>query len=195
VKAGSEYVYRSSSDFDSAHAWNGIKHEYASPQGCRAWNLWRSLRILLSRVQEAVFRRSWPRLAQAPPSPQHYRSIRNRMTAEICVAAAYAFGNDSSAEPPKGSISTGYHLVDPLTLAGSCLLEQLAEPAATPGGSRVIMLDRPLHIDQFNQVSTQLAWVIARLDYIANTVGIQWALVKSRLLKGESRVYYDLSRS
>jgi hypothetical protein len=136
------------------------------------------------------------------------------MASDICIAVAYAFGNDSSAEPTKGSVAAGkillwiilsetsanhtqqgYALIMPLVVAGTCLLEQLADPITSPGGSRMIFVDQPLHTDLFNQTSTQLAWVIEKMDYIANKVGVNWAATMSSFLKGQKRVYYDIGRS
>ena len=198
LAAGSLCSFHNVRDPDSPHAWNGTQHQYGVPQAHRHWDMWRSLRILLSRTQEAIWRRSWPTLAQPsqpPPSTEHYKAVRNRMTADICIAAAYALGNDSSAEPPRGSISSGYMLIMPLCLAGTCLLEQLAEPIVSPGGSRMLLVDEPLHLDHFNQTSTQLAWIVDRVDYIADKIGIKWAHAVGKLLKGENKIYYDLGRS
>ena len=117
------------------------------------------------------------------------------MVNDICVAATYALGNDSSADPPRGAVCSGYLLINALALAGTCLLEELAEPIVTPGGSRMILVDEPLHLDVFDQTSMQLAWIIERLDYIANKVGIKWAAQMSRTLRGEKKIYYDLDRS
>lgn len=196
--AGSACSFKNVRDLESQYTWNGTKHEYGCPQAHRYWNKWRCLRILLSRTQEALWRRSWPTLlgfSNRIPDAEHYRSIRNRMASDICVAVAYAFGNDASAEPEKGSVSAGYLLVMPLCISGTCLLEQLADPITSPGGNRMVLLDRPLHTDLFNQTSTQLAWVIERLDYIATKVGVNWAGSINKLLKGQSKVYYDMGRS
>ncbi|TKA83385.1 hypothetical protein B0A55_01010 [Friedmanniomyces simplex] len=181
-------------DPDSPQSLNGVRHEYSLPQAHRDWNIWRGLNIILSRTQEAIVRRSWPTLAQAPPSPQYYRTIRDHMTTDICVAAACALGNESTADSLKGSIANGYLLIFPLFLAGTYLLEQLAEPSVSPGGSRIILVDEPLHTDPFTEASVQLAGVIERIDHI-NGLGIQWAASVSKILRGECRVYYDLGRS
>ena len=198
LAAGSVCSFHNIHDLDSTHSWNGTKQEYGIPQAHRYWNKWRCLRIVVSRLLEALWRRSWPtllQLAQPMPNSEHYRSVRNRMASDICTAAAYAFGTDSSALPPRGSVSAGYLMVMPLCVAGTVLLEQLAEPITSPGGSRIILVDQPLHLDLFNQTSTQLAWVIERLDYIANKIGVNWAVAVSRFLKGEKRIYFDIGRS
>jgi len=192
---GSVSSFHGVTDPDSPHGWNGTRHEYGIPQAHRRWNMYRVLRILVSRVQESVWRRSWPTLSRPPPDPEQYKNTRVRMTSDICIAAAYAFGSDNTIEPPKGSVSSGYLLIMPLSLAGSCLIEQIAEPTLTPGGSRMILVDRPLHTDPLNQTSTQLAWIIERVDYIAQKIGIKWACAVGRFLRGECRVYYDLGRS
>lgn len=198
LAAGSVCSFYNVHDPDSPHAWNGTRHEYCIPQAHRHWNMWRCLRIVLSRLHEAIWRRSWPKLAQPSqpvPDSEHYRTIKNRMVNDICVAAAYAFGNDSAVDPPKGAVSSGYLMVMPLFIAGTCLVEQLAEPIVGPDGSRMILVDEPLHLNLFDQTAIQLAWIIERLDYIAAGVGIRWAAQMSRLLKGESKTYYDLGSS
>ena len=198
LAAGSVCSFHNVRDLDSPHSWNGTRHDYGIPQAHRYWNKWRCLRILLSRTQEALWRRSWPTLSQPTlliPDAEHYRSIRNRMASDICIAVAYALGTDPSAEPTKGSVAAGYSLIMPLVVAGTCLLEQLADPITSPDGSRLIFVDRPLYTDLFNQTSTQLAWVIERMDYIANKVGVNWAAMMNSFLKGQKRVYYDIGRS
>ncbi|KAK0361883.1 hypothetical protein LTR94_021541, partial [Friedmanniomyces endolithicus] len=125
--AHSVYSFRSVHDPSSPYSSNGTRHEYGLPQAHRSWNTWRSLNIILSRTQEAIARRSWPTLAQAPPSSQYYRAIRDRMTTDICLAAACVLGDDNIADPPEALIASSYQLVVPLFLGGTCLLEQLAE--------------------------------------------------------------------
>ncbi|KAK0254432.1 hypothetical protein B0A54_13059 [Friedmanniomyces endolithicus] len=190
----SVYSFRSVHDSCSPYSLNGTRHEYGLPQAHRSWNTWRCLNIILSRTQEAIVRRSWPILAQVPPPSHHYRAIRDRTTIDICLAAACVLGDDSIDDPPEGSIASGYQLVVPLFLAGTCLLEELAEPSVSPGGSRIIFVDESLHAAPSNEASIQLAWIIERLDYISGQ-GIRWAFSFSKLLKGQSRVYYDVGRS
>ena len=59
----------------------------------------------------------------------------------------------------------------------------------------MILVDQPLHEILFDQTSMQLAWIVERVDYIAEKVGIKWANAISRFLKGEKKIYYDLGRS
>jgi hypothetical protein len=196
--SGSLYTFRQFQDHISPDAWNGIRHEYTYPQTYRYWNKWRSFRILVSRLQEALWRRSWPLLAR-PTQPIHdseyYRSIRDAMARDICIGTASAIGSDSSQPPPEGSLAIGYSTISPLALAGMCFVEHLTEPLVTPGGNRLLWLDQPLHLDSFNESSAHLAWIVNRLDYLADTVGINWAAATSRLFSGGAKVYFDLGRS
>ncbi len=116
------------------------------------------------------------------------------MTTDICLAAACVLGDDNIADPPEALIASSYQLVVPLFLGGTCLLEQLAEASVSPGGSRMIFVDEALHARTPNEASIQLAWVIERLDHIG-ALGIRWAFSFSKLLRGHSRVYYDVGRS
>lgn len=114
---------------------------------------------------------------------------------DICAGAAHDLGIDSSNATQRGSVASGLILTMALTLAGTCLIEQLSDPASSPGGRRLIHIDRALHLDAFNQTSTQLAWIIGRIDYVAEKVGIRWASTVSSFLKGEADVYYEICRS
>lgn len=173
------------------------------PQSFRHWNLFRALRILLSRIQEALWRRSWPALeqpAQGIPHPEHFKSIRTRMVADICIATAYAFGNDAAAEPAQGAVSSGLLLLSPLGLAGTCLLEQLAEVSVSPGGSRIMMVDESIHNNptnllEQNSPQSQLCWLIERIDYVAHKVGIGSAACFSRFFRGQGSMFFDIARS
>lgn len=192
------FAYQTIQDAISSQSFNGVRHEYVSPHAFRYWNLWRVLRILLSRLQEALWRRSWPVLAtpELPiPHPDHYRNIRNRSVSEICIAACSVFGNDNAAEPPQGSVAFGQVLLTPLVTAGTVLLESLAELTISPEGGRLILLDRPYHLDPYNQTSTQLAWIIQKVDYIAEKVGIRCAKSHSEWLQGGDDEYFDIGRS
>lgn len=199
LAAGSVCSFHDISDPDSPHAWNGTRHEYGIPQAHRKWNIWRCSRITLSRLREAIWRRSWPTLTQPSvpvPSSDHFNAIRTRMVNDICISVAYALGNGPDIEPPsKGGVSSGIILSLPLVVAGTCLLEQLSQPVVSPGGSRMILVDVALHENPFDQTSIQLAWIIERLEYIGSRLGVKWAVSGAGFLKGERRIYYDLGRS
>jgi len=195
---GSPYVYRTYYDQDLPNAWNGYCHEYASPEIVRYWNKWRAFRIVLSRLQEELWRRSWPDLAdlrRPVRDSEHFKNTRTQMTTEICIAAAFLLGNDSPTEVATGLLTSALPLILPLGLAGTCLLEDLNPPVINPGGSRMILVDRPLHLDSVDETSTQLAWVIGRLDFIDQRIGVKWAAAVNRWLRGEDGSFYNLSRS
>ncbi|KAK5114108.1 hypothetical protein LTR62_002677 [Meristemomyces frigidus] len=172
----------------------------------RSCNLYRCLRIVLSRIQEAIYRRSWPHLARSPPSPQHYRDIRERMANEICTAVGQQLNPVSATQearlPSTGaetlapaSVAAGFISIWVLEIAGTALLEQLADTSISPGGSRTLVLDRPLHLDPASATSVRLGWVIGRLNMIAEERGILWARAVSEMLAGEKRILYILGRS
>lgn len=180
-------------DPHSPRAWNGARHVYGSPAALAHWTGWRCARVLVSRVQEALWRRSWPVLAapgRAVPAREHFVGVRERVVEEICGAVALELGDAG-----EGGGASGLLLLVALTLAGTCLIERLGEASVCPDGRRVIRVDRPLHLDPFDRASTQLAWVIGRVEHVAEVVGVRWARTVSSFLKGETGVYYEVCRS
>ena len=193
--AGSACKYEAVHDPTSPNSWHGTRHEYVNPEALRFWNKFRCYCIALSRLQEELWRRSWSLPGSAVPEAEHYSTRRNQMQADICVATATLLGNDAPVELPQAAMGNAYPLILPLMLAGTCLLEQLITAVSTPGGSRTILVDGPLHLDRFDERSTQLAWVIARLDWIAEKVGIRWAAATAKWLRGDESTVYDVPRS
>lgn len=195
---GSVCAFETIQDARSPNSWAGLKHIYGSQQARKHWTKWRCARILVSRIQEGVWRRSWPLIVsptRPAPQPQHFATVRQQIVEEISVAAASEFGSDDSQEPQRGSVANGLITIIALTLAGTCLIEQLSEPATGSDGGRVVHINQPLHLDPFDQTSTHLAWLIGRVDYVAEKVGVRWASTVGSFLKGQTSVYYDLSRS
>jgi hypothetical protein len=96
------------------------------------------------------------------------------MTAEICAAASSIL-DSPTPQPEVPALSTTYPFIQPLALAGECLLEQLA--------IRTAGIEKP---DSSDQKSMQLAWVIGKLEWIAETIGVRWAAALAEDL-GERR--------
>ena len=195
---GSSCSFRIVQDTDSPRSLHGTRHVYNTPQARSYWNHWRLVRILLSRTHEAIWRRSWPVLASPErqiPDTEHFRTIRNCMASELCIATADEIGGDPNGIPGPGSVAGGLMVVVPLVIAGTVFIEQLAEVHVSPSGRRLIHMDRPLHLDPFNSSSTQLSWIVDMIEHISQSIGIQWANTGSIFIKGESGLYYDLCRA
>ena len=118
------------------------------------------------------------------------------MALDVCVAADTVLASEDLALPPNGSVAVVDSLILPLCLAGKCYLEQICEPGAGSGsGSQIMLVDSPMHTGRPSEPSIRLNSVITNLEQISNTVGIRWAGVIARFLKGKRGVYYDLGRS
>ncbi|KAF2725857.1 hypothetical protein K431DRAFT_280584 [Polychaeton citri CBS 116435] len=194
---GSACLYSTVQDQDSHTSWNGTRHDYSTPQAREAWNEWRCLRIIVSRIQEAIWRRSWPTLERQPEpnDADHHANLRARMAAGICVATAGEFPNTLDATSGRGAVGSAYLCIFPLFLAGTVALEHLASSITTPGNTRALLCNQAFHLDPLDRYSTQLAWIIARLDYISTKVGISWAAALSACLKGDLGCHYNIARS
>lgn len=191
-------AFQTIADAGSPYAWHGTRHIYRCTQARNFWNQWRLVRILLSRTQEALWRRSWPVLASPErpiPATERFRLIRIQMTSDLCTVIANELGCDTDAAPAQGSVASGLLLAMPLLVAATCMMEQLAESTVSPSGSRLIHCNRALHLDPFNSSSTQLAWMVGRMDFISQTIGVRWAGAGSSFVKGNTDLCYDLCRS
>lgn len=84
---GSACSFRTFRETDASNSWNGWRHEYPRLLVYHYWNCWRTMRILLTWMQEALWRRSWPTLVQSMGGlvdPNYYKGIRNGVVADLC---------------------------------------------------------------------------------------------------------------
>lgn len=182
------------------HSWKAIRHDYASVHGFLYWTHWRMCWIMLSRLQLALRRQAAVYMqiyAQMHDPGAESDAARSRQDAvdDICASVLYALPRGPNKEPPPGSLSMASTLLLPLMVAGTHCIEQLSDPMLTADGRRVVFVAEALHRDESNATSAQLAYIIDKVDYIANEIDLRRAAEVGSFLKGERRVYYDLGRS
>ena len=121
--------------------------------------------------------------------------LRQTITDDICAATACSIPIEPGAEPPAGTLAAVMDLLLPLMVAGTHCIEMLSPAIVPSDGRRVVVVADPLHENPCNPLSTQLAYIVDRVDYIAGSVGFRPAIGVSKFLKGERRVCYDLGIS
>lgn len=165
---------------ESEHVWDGKVLAYMGHPAPSAWNLWRNMRIMLSRTQE-MLSKSFP-LPNSERDEQlrYFRSVRRQMTDDICATIPVALGHASPAYSSSCVLITAYASVWPLFFAGSCALERVG-----PGAWSILMGEpMPLGIKP-NAAAAQAMWIMNRLEYISKKVGLKWADGVLATLRGD----------
>jgi hypothetical protein len=92
-----DWAYSEIEVAESPHVWNGLVHDYSDVIPASVWNTYRSMRIMLTRTQESLCRRLNLTQEQAEEQLVYYKSIRRRMTDEICAGIPRQFGHAAPA--------------------------------------------------------------------------------------------------
>lgn len=171
---------------ESPHVWNGIVHSYSGHPVPSMWNTYRSIRILLTRTQENLCYRLQLRDEQLKAQQAYFRSVRRQMTDEICGAIPSQLGNAFPAYNSPCPTITGYNSIWPLFFAGSCALERV--PSPTQGNVVSSGTNR-----NGSAAAAQASWIVGRMDYISNCLGIKWAYGVAAMLRGDFRVQQDVT--
>ncbi|KAK3683082.1 hypothetical protein LTR37_020593 [Vermiconidia calcicola] len=82
---------------DSEHVWDGRVHAYRCLPSPQAWDTYRSMRIMLSRLQEMLCRRFSFSETEREEQMQYFRRTRRQMTDDICSTIPVSLGHASPA--------------------------------------------------------------------------------------------------
>lgn len=170
----------------SPHVFNGMLHACASLPVPGVWNMYRSVRILISRTQEVVSRRF--RFSDDERAAQHayFRAVRRQMTDEICATLPCVLGHSAPAYSSPCVLITGYNAVWPCLFAAVCALERVGLNIWEQAGMTGEIAVPPSDGDADAGVA-QASWLLSRLDYIARHVGLHWADGIAQRLRGAIR--------
>ncbi|KAF2169191.1 hypothetical protein M409DRAFT_64939 [Zasmidium cellare ATCC 36951] len=163
---------------ESPHVWNGVVHSYTVHPAAGTWNTYRSMRIMLTRTQEYLYRRIHPSPENDSGQFKYFRSIRRQMADEICLAIPTQLGHASPAYNSPCILITAYMSIWPLFFAGTCALERIGTNAWKEAMSGDLL-------PTTSAAASQASWVIGRMQYISQHVGIHWADGVAATLRGE----------
>ena len=79
-------------------------------------------------------------------------------------------------------------------LVDTALVIETDPPASTSDGYRILQVDHNFHLDSLNLYSSQLQWLLGKLDYIGRVIGLGWAAGCAAFLRGDFGVSYNLTR-
>ena len=171
---------------DSRHVWDGRVHAYAGHPAPHAWNTYRSMRIMLTRTQEMLCRKFQFSEGDQDEQMQYFRKTRRQLTDEICATIPACLGHASPAFNSPCVLITAYASIWPLFFAGTCTLERVGS-----GAWSILMGQRVPSGDATSSAAAQAMWIMGRLDYISQSVGLKWADGVAATLRGDFRVLDD----
>lgn len=164
---------------ESANVWNGIVHSYKVHPAAGVWNTYRSMRIMLTRTQEYLYRRLHPNNPDNDSEQfQYFRSVRRQMADDICAGIPTQLGHAAPAYNSPCLMITAYMSIWPLFFAGTVALERTGRDAWNEA-MRGDLLPSP------SAAASQASWVIGRMQYISQHMGIHWADGVAATLRGE----------
>jgi hypothetical protein len=166
---------------DSPHVWNGMVHSYVGFPSPGVWNMYRGVRIMVTRTQELLAHRFHPSPTARQAQHSYFRAIRRQLTDEICATVPVALGHAQPAFSSPCVLVTAYNSIWPLFFAGTCVLERIGQSAgntASNTGSSAAM--------------AQLAWILGRFDFISQEVGLRWADGVAATLRGDFKIHDNI---
>lgn len=165
---------------DSAHVWGSMVHSYWGLPAPQAWNTVRLIRIMLTRTQEMLCRRLSFSEDDREEQMQYFRKTRRILTDEICATIPASLGHASPAFNSPCVLISAYSAIWPLFMAGTCALERVGS------GAYFILRNEYVPASQTsNRAAAQAQWIMSRLEYISNEVGLKWADGILAILRGD----------
>lgn len=163
------WAYSTSDVSDAEDVWNGTVHAYNSSSTIAAWNTFRCLRLLTMNTLENLV---W-KMPISPDDKQEYtryvRDVRRQMVDEVCFTIPCILGYGESQRQLLCDVMSAYNIMWPLFLAGSSALQR-----AQAEVSQSANLDptQPLTV---SAASAQATWIMGRLKYVSESLGLRWA--------------------
>ena len=169
---------------DSKHVWDGRVHSYYAHPAPSVWNTWRGMRILLSRTQELLCRRFQFSDDEKQEQMQYFRKVRRQMTDEICLGLPSNLGHASPAFNSPCVLITAYSSIWPLFFAGTCALERVG-----PGAYSILTGQSAPSSHGSSAAWAQANWIVGRLYYISEHIGLKWADGIAATLRGDFNIH------
>lgn len=165
---------------DSPHVWNGMVHAYVGFPSPGVWNMYRAVRIMVTRTQELLAMRFNPSKTARQAQHSYFRAIRRQLTDEICAAVPVALGHSQPAFSSPCVLISSYNSIWPLFFAGTCVLERIGNSTGNPSSASNVTSSAAM---------AQLAWILGRFDYISQVIGLRWADGVAATLRGDFKIH------
>ncbi|KXS97390.1 hypothetical protein AC578_9615 [Pseudocercospora eumusae] len=180
------WKYRDLEVQDSPHTWNGTVHAYEGHPAASVWETYRSVRIMVTRTQELLLRRFRVPPEQQEAQVSYFKSVRRQMTDDICAAIPSQLGHAPGYNSPCILI-TAYGSIWPLFFAGTCALERIGPQIWTSLCDNNSTSTYSMSTATSSALA-QALWIIGRLEYVSQAVGLRWADGIAATLKGDFEI-------
>lgn len=162
---------------DSAHVWNCSMHAYSQMPVPSVWNSYRCLRIIVSRAHEVLEEALIPN-GIISSCESHRIAMRDAMVNDICASMPFQLDHGGPLFSSPSALATAYTSLWPLFHAGACAKDSLMKSGWTQtetnsGG----------YFD-----TAQFAWILGRLDYVSNVLGLRSADNLASVLRGGQKL-------
>ncbi|KAM3425184.1 hypothetical protein BST61_g7143 [Cercospora zeina] len=172
---------------DSPNVWNGLVHVYNGHPTASVWSTYRNIRIMLTRTQELLIRKSSMSEEERENQFRYLRSVRRQMTDDICHGIPTQLGHAPFNNSPNVLI-TAYGSIWPLFFAGTCALERIG-----PGLWSTVLEEFTPNVEASTSVAlAQAMWIIGRMEYISKKVGLRWCDGVLATLRGDFAMHEEL---
>lgn len=166
---------------DSPNVWNGTVHSYVGLPAPGVWNMYRGVRVMVTRTQELLSLRFNLNPSARETQHAYFRGIRRQLTDDICATIPVALGHAQPAFSSPCVLITSYNSIWPLFFAGTCVLERIGNSVG-----------KGLANPKSSAAMAQLAWILGRFDFISKVVGLRWADGVAATLRGDFRIYDNI---
>ena len=136
--------------------------------------------MILSRTQEDICARVKLNPQEKAAQLSYFKSVRRQMTDDICACVPSMLGHAQPAFNNQCLVVAANSTVWPLFFAGTSALERIGK---NPWQGKW----QPEPESNTSAAFAQVAWIIGRLEFIANNVGLRWARGVAATLRGDFR--------
>lgn len=162
----------------SENVWDQSILVYSSLTALSAWSVWRISRIMLLRMQETLCSTADITTKERNELTRNIPQKRRQLADDICASIPACLGHATAGYNSACVLVTAYAAIWPLYFAATCVLERIGHGAWTP--------EPPARTH--TAAHAQATWILGRLDYVSQHIGLKWADSVSAPLRGEFQV-------
>lgn len=161
---------------DSPHVWNNTVTAYHSFAAVSDWQSLFCTRIMNTHTRALLSQRLNVSEDERQEQEHEFRRVRRQAADDICSSIPVALGHAAPAFNAPCTVVSAYAAIWPLFFAGISALERVSTTSWEDGRRTP------------SAAVVQVAWIIGRMDYISEVIGLKWSAGIAAVVKGEFRL-------